>query len=705
MKAEYEADYLSPGIAETGKSIEEVEQRVLELAEEKKHLSPRMLKTELFEYMLDNMRLGSAPDDRFPSFGIWGHKPYDPILNQTLADMRNQIQPPRTALDSRELICFRPDYAHSVPDWQTILDLGFSGLLDRARQAERRFFEKHADSQEKREFFQSVIRACEAVLRCMKRLADFEERSGALPETVAAIRHLTTGRAETFHEALLQIWFYYQFSEYADDLQTRSFGNWDQMLYPYYKHDLGNGVTEETIRLLLRNYMGKVTAMHYYWGHPFYLGGTRPDGSSAINDLTYLILDEYDRMGIYDPKIQIKINLNTPTAFLNKVLDMIRRGHNSIVLIGEPCIRRSMLRAGYTEEEARTAVIKGCYEYTELRSAVETTPVHFILPRAINHVLRENPDAPDFEFLMRKVEEKIDDICRNLFPAVDRMEALMDRINPILLFSAVSDRALEYGVDGYAIAPLHSHTNIWIAGPATSGDSLCAVKKFVFDKKLISLPELLHALDSDWRGFEDLQRKIANDGGKFGNNDPEADAILDRLLKMLTSRINGRKNARGGFYSTALHSTDDFVAQGKKLEATPEGRHKGEEFSKNISPQPGRCRHGVTGQLLSVFKLDTSDFIADFPVDVVLNPSAVRGEDGLDAMRSLVMTYIRNFGHAIHFNVFSVKQLEDAKLHPEKYPELQIRVCGWNVLWNNLCEEEKTAYLAQAYANEAGKTA
>ena len=68
---------------------------------------------------------------------------------------------------------------------------------------------------------------------------------------------------------------------------------------------------------------------------------------------------------------------------------------------------------------------------------------------------------------------------------------------------------------------------------------------------------------------------------------------------------------------------------------------------------------------------------------------------------TLVMTYIRNYGHAIHFNVFNVRLLEEAKLHPEKHPELQIRVCGWNVLWNNLSDAEKDAYLDQARANEA----
>ena len=694
----YDADFLSPGMPGTGRAVDALEQGVLVLAEERKHLSPRDLKTEIFEYLLDNMRVGSAPDDFFPAFGLWGHKPFEPILFRNFAERKKEIGLPEAV--SGEISCFMPDFAHSVPDWQRILELGFSGILARAGEAEISFCGRIGGSEEKRHFFRSVTRAYEAILRCMKRLLRYEESSGADPKITAAIRHLICGRAGSFYEALLQIWCYYQFSEYADCLQTRSFGNWDQLLYPYFLHDRESGVTEETFRALLCNFMGKIQSMHYYWGHPFYLGGTRPDGSSAVNELSYLILDEYDKQGFFDPKIQIKIDHNTPVPFLNKVLDMIRRGHNSLVLVGEPCIRRTMLKAGYTEEEARTAVIKGCYEYTECRSSVETAPFRFVLPKIVNDALRACRDAEDFDSFLDFLEKKIDGLCRDVFPAVDRMESMMEFFNPVLMLSGVSERALELGIDGYAAAPRHAHTNIWLAGPATAADSLCAVRRFVFEKKALSIPELLRTLDSDWKGSEELHREILNDPCKFGNHDPEADAMLARLLKMFTSRINGRKNTRGGFYTTALHAADSFLKDGRRLEATPDGRRRGEEFSKNLSPQPGRCRNGATALLLSALTLDSSEFAADFPVDVTLNPSAVRGEEGLAAMRALVMTYIRNFGHAIHFNVFDVRKLEEAKRHPEKYPEFQIRVCGWNVLWNNLSEQEQTAYLAQAYANE-----
>ena len=79
-----------------------------------------------------------------------------------------------------------------------------------------------------------------------------------------------------------------------------------------------------------------------------------------------------------------------------------------------------------------------------------------------------------------------------------------------------------------------------------------------------------------------------------------------------------------------------------------------------------------------------------------MHPSAVQGEDGLVAMRSVLYTYLKNDGMSIQFNVFAPKQLRDAQVHPEKYQNLQVRVCGWNVLWNNLSRKEQDAYILRA---------
>ena len=80
----------------------------------------------------------------------------------------------------------------------------------------------------------------------------------------------------------------------------------------------------------------------------------------------------------------------------------------------------------------------------------------------------------------------------------------------------------------------------------------------------------------------------------------------------------------------------------------------------------------------------------------MLHPSAVQGEGGSEILLGVLNTYFKLGGASIHFNIFDAKLLRDAQKNPKKYQSLQVRVCGWNVLWNNLSKEEQNAYILRA---------
>ena len=117
-----------------------------------------------------------------------------------------------------------------------------------------------------------------------------------------------------------------------------------------------------------------------------------------------------------------------------------------------------------------------------------------------------------------------------------------------------------------------------------------------------------------------------------------------------------------------------------------------------MSASIGMNREGATAAILSVTKIDATAFTGDASLDLGLLPSAVKGEEGLNAMYGLLMTFIKRGGHALHINVFDADTLRVAQAHPEKYRDLQIRVCGWNVLWNNISKEEQDGFIRQAEA-------
>lgn len=190
--------------------------------------------------------------------------------------------------------------------------------------------------------------------------------------------------------------------------------------------------------------------------------------------------------------------------------------------------------------------------------------------------------------------------------------------------------------------------------------------------------------------------RVLRDPNKFGNGIESVDRLAALLGSHIAKKINGRPNARGGYYQASGHSARQFIELGKKTGATPDGRKSGDEMSKNLSPVQGVDTKGVTALVKSMSHLDSAWFPGDYPLDMMLHPATVRGVDGLAAMRTLLGAYMKNNGIAMHFNIFDAETLIDAQRRPENYRGLQVRVCGWNVLFNDIAKKEQDAYIERA---------
>ena len=229
-------------------------------------------------------------------------------------------------------------------------------------------------------------------------------------------------------------------------------------------------------------------------------------------------------------------------------------------------------------------------------------------------------------------------------------------------------------------------------------DSLCAVNKLVFIDKRFTLPELRDILISDWQGYE-RERQIARRlPMKYGNGEPISDALTTDFASFCASLINNKPNGRGGVFKAALFTIDFCFAAGKKTMATPDGRRAGEPLSKNLCASVGMDRKGITALINSVTNIDFADFPTGSVLDIVLHPTAVSGEDGLEAFYSVLSTYFKKGGFAMHGNIFDAEILKLAQAEPEKYKNLQVRVCGWNAYFVNLSKTEQDSFIRQAEA-------
>ena len=175
-----------------------------------------------------------------------------------------------------------------------------------------------------------------------------------------------------------------------------------------------------------------------------------------------------------------------------------------------------------------------------------------------------------------------------------------------------------------------------------------------------------------------------------------ANALGAELVECYGSHLNGVPNSRGGVFLASGHSARQFIELAKKTGATPDGRRAGEEMSKNLSPAMGADTEGATALVNTLASSDVTKTPGDYPLDMMLHPSVCSGEKGLRTMRSMVEMFHRNGGSVIQFTVFSAEELRDAQAHPEKYENLQVRVCGWNVRWNDIPRAEQDAYIRRA---------
>jgi formate C-acetyltransferase len=173
------------------------------------------------------------------------------------------------------------------------------------------------------------------------------------------------------------------------------------------------------------------------------------------------------------------------------------------------------------------------------------------------------------------------------------------------------------------------------------------------------------------------------------------------FVDMADKLVNGVPNGRGGVFRWGQFSVNIRSIFGEKCAASPDGRYFGEALSKNAVAAVGQDKGGVTALLASVLKL-RADRIPDGCVaDVVLHSSAVKGEEGMAAFEALLTTFMASGGGSVHFNVLSPEVLLKAQAEPEKYRNLQIRLCGWNVRFVNLNKQEQDEFILQA-AQENG---
>ncbi len=700
----------------TGLSDEQMENGLNELKQKIQGDSNPIQKAKYFKYVLENTRIDVNEHDYFVGIWSWSR----PLMWFARWYHEVELEYPEVVelindYNSSGFAYGGLDFDHTVPDWDSLLELGFKGIVDRLHANYNELLKSGNVTQKQTDIYNACVTVYESIINLIDRLYNYAlTKTHAKAKTYAeCLKNLRDGAPTNTYEALQLIFLYFFIGEHIDNYQVRSLGfGLDASLYPFYKKDLESGkFTKEEIAEFLAYFLMQFSAIGNYWNQPMYLAGRDKNGNSKVTDLSRLILQVYDTIDIYNPKIQIKISKNTPKDFVYQVLKMIQQKNKSLVLCNDEMIELSLLKCGATKEEALDSGISGCYEYFNKNKHVAISGFGANALKPVSLVFDNGYDAYSKKQLSIKTGEvenfksfdefynaylkHLEYLLKKLTKEMVKMEAKIGGVNPSLMFTGANRYTAKNMTDALD-GGIPNASSIALSGLGTAVDALMAVYELVFEKKVTTLLELKTALLSNWEGYEKLRLKALNCSHKYGVGDHLADRYAKDIVDYVYNVLHNSKNARGYAWELEMHSARAFIIHGKKTLATPDGRKAGEETSKNASAHPGMDKNGVTALINSVTSIDTTLTTVGFCLDVALLPSTVKGEEGLDVLYSIMRTYMDKGGHSIQFNIHNSETLKDAQLHPEKYQNLQVRVCGWNVLWNNMPKVEQDAYILRA---------
>lgn len=616
---------------------------------------------------------------------------------------------------------------HTTPNYARVLEKGVNGITKDIEASLSVLSPLNPQDLSKITFLNAALIVCKAAIKFAQRysklarkLAAAEEDSESKAELmkIADICSLLPANsANTFWEALQSLWFAHLIVQIESNGHAIGFGRVDQYLYPYYKRDIKEGkITKDQALELIEcfflkscepNKLRPWSYTRFISGYPMFqdiiLGGQTPDGKDATNELTYLFLEATGELRLHQPTTIIRVHQGTPEELLVKACETLERHSNLPAFFNDAVIIPGLLsmfaRSGIdmSIEDARNYVLVGCGEAIIPGKSIPVTggATHVnllkILELTLNNGVNPNNDIQpcpgggdlttfaSFSDIMRAFKRQLEFYLK-LCPLLDNITAMTyAELTPTPFLSSLIDYRIEIGKDvTQGSGPNYTVSHILVhGGPVNVGNSLAALRKLVFEEKMISSSELKHALDNNFKGDEKIRQMLLNRGPKYGNDDDYVDSLVKEVLDLVYHELKKYKTVRG-IYAPCTQSISANVPFGEYVGATPDGRKATEPLADNVSPHPGTDTNGPTAVIKSAAKINHEYYLHANILNLKFHPLTVRGENGYGNLAALIETYFDLGGFQVQFNIVSPDVLREAQKYPEKCRDLIVKVAGYS---------------------------
>ena len=542
-------------------------------------------------------------------------------------------------------------------------------------------------------------------------------------EKIAKIcQNLTINKPNTFCEALQLFWFTYLF---RSPFGAGCIGRLDQLLYPFYKHDCEMGIwdQQEAEKMLEEMFtrMNEINTGDTL--RNLMLSGQDAKGNDQTNEITYLILVAYENTGGSEPHLNVRFHEKTPKKLRDNCINMLSSGSGQPTIYFDEAVLHAMEKAGICHEDACQYANDGCTETViagksaivfwqyEMVKTVELTlfggnenpcvkpvsmkknSIHGVdfVPKTnllIGIESKKTQELTTFSEFLSAFFEQMDHQLDHYFLMIKQKMQEDQTVSITSPFTAGTfEKCLRTGKDplrggGFDI----TNYQLLSGSIGTAADCLYAIQSVVYEKKLVTMEELIKALSVDFEGYEVLRQQLLH-LPKYGNDKKEVDALAKQIADHFLARVNAFRGPENTLLYPGLYNID-FKIFANVTGATPDGRRFRDAIAEHCSPTPGAAKKGPTAILNSASTLPMKEGFASSVLHLTLDKNGYSmGADRIKIIDTLLHASEKKKIPVLSLTMYDKAELLDAQLHPEKHQDLIVRVWGFQARFTELDKE------------------
>lgn len=499
--------------------------------------------------------------------------------------------------------------------------------------------------------------------------------------------------AESLEEALQRILVMNQI-EWQTGHTLVGLARMDYILDRFSKEENKNeeALFHEFCHLIHKYYVFKSNTMMGDTGQIFILGGTNEDGSYFYNKYTELIMKVVGNLNLPDPKVLLRVNKNTPESLWNQVSLFMANGQGSPLISNDDQVISNMLKFGYDKKDACNYITSACWEPVPGEGFEQNNIIslNYLKPFDMISSTYDLDKITSFDVLYKLYKEELKKYIKE---CEKELSAIKWEEDPLL--SMFCDKARERQMDVAIGGSGYNNYGILTLAMSNTVNSFYNIQKYVFDEKRFSYKEFDAIRKNNYSGKEDTYALLHNSVKVFGSDEKYAIDMVNDLTKYTEDVLSEYTNPLGGKVKFGL-SSPHYIRYSADYPASFDGRRKGEPFGVHISASGGVAYTEIMN-FASELDYSGARFNGNV-VDFLVSPSLIK--NNIEKFTTLLKVSIENGVYQMQANIIDSKTLIAAKKSPKDFPNLIVRVWGFNSYFNELPEEYKDYLIERAIQSE-----